>query len=80
MACWIRTKSETASLVSFTHAKRFVHCGCKLCTNTVDQVYGGEIAGEFLSALGRLFTHHLKYNAQTLGVADLVVKGHADEV
>ena len=50
-----------------------------VCTLMLDdscvlpQLYGGEIAGQLLTCLGRLFTAFLKLNGFTLGVEDILV-------
>jgi DNA-directed RNA polymerase I subunit RPA1 len=43
------------------------------------EVYGGTMASDLLSALGRVFTHWLKYHAHTLCIDDLILRPDADE-
>lgn len=38
------------------------------------QLYGGELAGQLLTCLGRLFTAFLQISGFTLGVEDILVK------
>ncbi|KAL8612111.1 hypothetical protein ACOMHN_013990 [Nucella lapillus] len=40
----------------------------------VYELYGGEVAGQLLTCLGRLFTTYLKWRGFTLGVEDILVK------
>ncbi|XP_076439976.1 DNA-directed RNA polymerase I subunit RPA1-like [Babylonia areolata] len=44
----------------------------------VYELYGGEVAGQLLTCLGRLFTAFLKLRGFTLGVEDILVKDKAD--
>jgi hypothetical protein len=42
-------------------------------------VYGGRIAGELISALGRVWTTWLKFNAHSLAIDDLLLTNEADK-
>eukprot|EP00121_Abeoforma_whisleri_P015138 Awhi_evm1s13955 len=49
----------------FTRPSRLVHA--------VQEIYGGQVAGLLLTALGRLFTGFLQYRGLTCGIEDLVL-------
>lgn len=43
------------------------------------ELYGADVAGDLLTALGRLFTSFLQFRGLTCGIEDLVLTGSADE-
>ena len=43
------------------------------------QIYGGRMASEILSAMGRLFTAHLKFSSISFGIDDLLLTPAADK-
>lgn len=43
------------------------------------EVFGGRVAGELLSSLGKLFTQYLKMDAITLGIDDLLLTPEAEK-
>lgn len=60
MLCGILDKKQIGS-----SAKGLIHA--------VQEVYGGEVAGELLSALGKLFTEMVKHSAHTFGIEDVLL-------
>ena len=48
---------------------------CSLLVLCCRQLYGGAVANQLLSALGRLLTTFLQLHGFTLGVEDILVTG-----
>eukprot|EP00038_Savillea_parva_P018392 m.23403 g.23403 ORF g.23403 m.23403 type:complete len:1794 (-) comp4077_c0_seq1:138-5519(-) len=67
MLCGILDKKQIGS-----SAKGLVHA--------VQEIYGGDVAGELLSALGKLFTEMVKHSAHTFGIEDVLLTDEGEQV